>query len=222
MARVLTIPFRDVRGLYAARALYTDRDTIRHTMKVIRCHGTYVDRLKAESDDTLRQIVSCAFVRSSRGILCLQRASSSNRAALRRKFTIMLGGHVDDLDASSSSPLRSCVRRELNEELGIEQIKTLSFVGIAIDPETASGCLHIGFVYEATVAPRMLELSRSHDLAEFAGRSRLRSLDFMPIRDFDKLKSRLDPWSTLVVTAGHFSRTRRPARPVKQLRLPFP
>lgn len=222
MASVLTIPFCVVQSLFATKALYTDEGTLRRTMKLIRCHGKYVDRTKAEADDSVRQIVSCAFVRSSRGILCLQRAASSNRAALRRRYTIMLGGHVDDLDAAASSPLRSCVRRELNEELGINQIKSLSLIGIAIDPDTASGWLHIGFVYQATVAPEILHLSRKHDMAEFAGAAKLKSLDFMPFHDFDKLRNRLDPWSSLVVSAGIFSRSRCVPLSNQQFRLPYP
>lgn len=201
MQQVLIVPFESVRDLFAFRTFYSDPKTISLALGAVKREGRYVPRDLAESDDSLRQIVACSIVLSRTGVLCLRRSSKASRDSLRLRYTLMLGGHVDESDAGFDSPLEHCVRRELHEELGLS-IRKLRLLGVAVDPDTASGWLHLGFVFETRLAPNLIRTSGAHDLQEFARMRGNEAIDFTSLETVHSRVAHLDPWSELLVRAN--------------------
>ncbi|MCI0524194.1 MAG: NUDIX domain-containing protein, partial [Acidobacteria bacterium] len=137
--QVLTIPANKVDDLYKARSFYDDTERIKHALDAVDDFGSFVERSYAEKSLTLRQVVACAVVRNHGSLLCLRRTRKTNRPSLRLRHTVMLGGHVDEQDASGLGGLRNCIRRELYEELGITLHREPELIGVVADPETQVG-----------------------------------------------------------------------------------
>jgi predicted NUDIX family phosphoesterase len=201
MQRVLAVPYESVRNLFAFRTFYSDSETISNTLEAIKNDGRYVPRDLAESDDSFRQVVACSVVFGEQGVLCLRRSAKSNRTALRLRYTLMLGGHVDENDAQSDSPLEHCVKRELREELGVS-IHQLRLLGIAADPETTSGWLHLGFVFEGRLESNLIRTSKANDLQEFTQVTKNSTIDFTSLDTLYSRLDQLDPWSEMFVRAN--------------------
>jgi predicted NUDIX family phosphoesterase len=195
--RVLTVPADLVDCLYTRRGFYGDAERIGVVMEVIRKAGTFVERHAAERDYSLKQIIACGIVRTEDRVLCLRRSRKSDRAALRLKFTMMIGGHVDQEDAGGAAVLSHCVKRELAEELGLTIPVDPPLLGVVADPLTASGTLHLGIVFDAELVAESIEVTSRHDTSEFVDAGKRQHLAFMDETAVARVRAKLDPWSSL-------------------------
>jgi len=163
-----------------------------------------VDRDRAECDQGLKQIVACAVLRHEDEVMCLRRSRHSNRANLRMKYTLMVGGHVDRADEVDRFPPRHCVRREIREELGIDVGSTIKLLGVVSDPLSYSGWLHLGLVFEAFLPSDTIELSKQLDSTEFVNSGRRHAVRTTVITRLTDIHDRLDPWSRLFCESRTF------------------
>lgn len=211
--QVLAVPHDALSELYARPYFYDDAATVSTTIQTIHRNSVWVERDKAEEDDSLAQIIACAVVRCGNELLCIRRSSKSGRKNLRLRHTMMIGGHVDNSDCDADLPLESCVRRELSEELGIEVLNKLPLLGIAVDPLSHSGWLHLGIVFELPIRANSVELYPSLDTEEFTGNGRRRFVPMMKPNEILEIHDKLDPWSKLFAESNAYNRlgdTRRP------------
>ncbi len=195
--RVLAVPHEAMNGLYARQCFYHDHDSVQRVLRAVSQEGRWIDRVEAESNSALAQIVACAVVRCGDEVLCLRRSANAERKNLRLTYTMMIGGHVDDLDSDADFPAEACVRRELREELGIEIGSELSLLGVVVDPLSQSGWLHLGLIFDAPFENNSIEFDRSLDTEEFTGNSCRRVTSMMTLSDISALREKLDPWSRL-------------------------
>ncbi len=132
---VLVIPSEKLEDLYSTRRFYFSTNHLNRTRKILKTHAVFRDRSAAELSEDFKQVIAVGVIRCGTKILCLRRAKKSNRQALRLRWTVMIGGHVDDGDKQSNDPTLSCLLRELDEEIGVTPDKTPQFIGLAVDPE---------------------------------------------------------------------------------------
>lgn len=220
--RVLVVPHEALGELYARPCFYHDDSSVLTVVRTIHQRGSWVDREQAEDDDALAQVIACAVVRCREEIFCVRRSAKSGRENLRLSYTMMIGGHVDDLDSNADYPPESCVRRELREELGIEIAHEPPLLGLAVDPLSRSGWLHLGLVFDAPIETDLIELHRKLDTEEFTGNGRRQSIPMMGSRQIRALHDKLDPWSRLYAESDAFDQrmgTRK--RPGEQHQLFF-
>src|SRR6266700_3610094 len=142
--KVLAVPSQSVHALFAEPKFYDGPGRISETMEAIRRDGRIVTRASAESTESLKQIIAYGIVRTGRRILCLRRSSKANRPALRLRYTVLFGGHVDEADLSYPDPMKHCVEREVTEELGLHVNGDVRLLGVVADPSTPVGRLHLG------------------------------------------------------------------------------
>ncbi len=146
--------------------------------RIVECiqkHGSWMPREEAERSEDVMQPISCALIRSLSSEYLVLRRVRETRADLRERISLISGGHVDRplgdensaVAESISSLLLTTLRRELDEELGIQGISESGIepVGLVIDPSSSR---HVAFVYEAVVveevgaqAPEEYSLKRS-------------------------------------------------------------
>jgi predicted NUDIX family phosphoesterase len=207
---VLTVPAECVTQFYRAPAFYQDAQSKRTVFDAVYEHGNYVERDLAESNESIKQIVAYATVRHGDDFLCLRRSGASNREVLQLRYTLLVGGHVDETERASAVPLVDCLLRELNEELGVRPVQTPRLLGIVADPNTLAGRLHLGVVFEVTIADSEIEVHDELDHTEFAGLNGRRALSLLPHAAIAEVASQLDPWSSLVFSSGAVGPSRLP------------
>lgn len=114
---------------------------------------TFISRQYAENDFSHKQVIPYAIVFNRKGeVLSYERCGSEKR--LSGLNSAGIGGHVNDSDGGNTlySRVISGLRREINEELGIEVAQEqLTFLGMINEEETNVGHCHIGLVFKVMV-----------------------------------------------------------------------
>ena len=94
--------------------------------------------------------------------------------------------------------------RELSEELGIQPRDDPIIIGLAVDPATEVGRLHLGIVFLVRAEIDHVQMHRGLDNAEFVNARRRHALRFLDAEELSgiQLSGRFDPWSELFLSSG--------------------
>ena len=222
--KVLCIENRHIAPIICQRVFHSKRNIVDEITARIREHGEFVDRDWAENNVSVKQVVACGVIRHKRRVLCLRRAARSSRRELRLNWTLMIGGHVDELDVGVDDPILNCVTREVKEEVGLEPEAPPRILGYVTDPATSVGRLHIGAIFLFESAREVIYNSKRLDSYEFVNSDRKRAISFCdPEFVVDLSRSgNLDPWSDIFAKANcDISRNLFREFSYQQLELPF-
>jgi len=204
MTRVLAVGHDALKDLYQASAFYDNPADVASALCTIRETARWVARDDAENDASLCQVVACAVVRQRGLVLLVRRSKKTLRPALRLRYSVMIGGHVDDNDSASPEVLDHCLRRELWEEFGVVPAAPPRLLGLAVDAEHPVGIQHLGVVYEVTIREGEKVVQRDTS-GEFANGSRKRKVELVGWSRVLEHADRLDPWSTLFIASRSFA-----------------
>jgi predicted NUDIX family phosphoesterase len=93
-------------------------------------------------------------VRHKDQYLLMRRTTRQTEARLHDKYSLGVGGHINDTDVSGgiAAIIQSGMRRELEEEIRLESEQTCALVGIINDDSTEVARVHLGFVFLLTTA----------------------------------------------------------------------
>jgi predicted NUDIX family phosphoesterase len=116
----------------------------------------FLDRNKAEIDEEYRQVIPYTVILNLKGeIFTYKRLSGDSR--LTEKWSIGVGGHINDKDAFSdildpNESLKRAAAREIDEELDIEYNIAYDLLAGPYEPfirlsETPVDRVHVGLVY---------------------------------------------------------------------------
>jgi predicted NUDIX family phosphoesterase len=155
-------------------------------------------RHEAERSSEWVQIIPVAVVCRTDGRICVLRRIKETRADLKSRLTIVVGGHVDqpkEIGHSSwTDIIREALKRELDEELGLEDVSISEPLGFVLDPASRSSSKHVAIVHmvkaDQEISARATE--------EFSTRSKY-SGTFKSPSELAKLRKQLDPWSLLIL-----------------------
>lgn len=195
--KVLVVPAASVDGLFSRPQFLLDAAALSSFRTMLAREGRFVEREWAEATDEVKQVVAYGLVRHRDQALCLRRTRKSNRRALRLRYTLLFGGHVDEADEAMPQPIEHCLRRELHEEFGL-QVSRHSLLGVAADPTTPVGRLHLGVVFDVPIDTPEIAVEAAHDSGEFVN-SRAKTYTFMGPDKIRQVAPSLDPWSMLFV-----------------------
>ena len=162
----------------------------------------FMPRLKAEHDESYKQVVSYVLVKSGKQLLTYSRGSGTSIShLLSGQSSIGFGGHVDEADCNLLSftdlGYRFSIERELHEEIGIDlkefPLAELRLVGALNDDSSSLGRQHFAFVH-------ILDLSK-YEITQgqhfHTGESSLRSLKLEPISCIAERFAEFEYWSQL-------------------------
>ena len=156
-------------------------------------HGAYRARERVEDDPALKQLIPYALV-TCRSEVFLMRRKGGGERRLRERYSLGVGGHVNDGDAPATDPaaaVRAALERELHEELVVETPISATLLGVLNDDSNAVGRVHFGVVYRLEAEePRV----RVRETDELDGR-------FVPVRELAAYLERMETWSRLVAEA---------------------
>ena len=152
--RVLVVPTKDVlsTGLTMTYSQFND---------ILLNKGSYIDRDKAEKDEDFLQIIPyCVVYRFTMtmpepSIFLYQRLKGGSEARLHAKYSIGIGGHIDEsrdgADITSSTLVKSALA-EVREEIGDKYIYPPSVTSrpfLIYDGSNEVGRVHLGVLMKA-------------------------------------------------------------------------
>jgi predicted NUDIX family phosphoesterase len=190
LPRVLCVPAKATRTLltrpFSAHAWPGLRE-------LIRTSGDFRDKHSTETDPAWKQVVTYAVVRSGESVLRYQRPAKVGEVRLSGRFSLGVGGHVEEIDCEAERPGGSCVvlgaMRELREELGLQIDLRLSILGVISDESDAVGKAHVGVAMEADLPNGVRPYYDSS------------IIDPRWLRPSEILDANLESWSALILGA---------------------
>ena len=149
-------------------------------------HLTYLNRSDAEQDNRYKQLIPYVLLICDDKILRYRRGRGGQETRLHGLYSIGIGGHIseEDHELFSNDPYREGMRRELIEEVAIDEVKETA-VAVINDDSTEVGCVHFGVVHITQVAKENVAGRRSGILGP----------EFIPIVDAVKDLSGYESWS---------------------------
>ncbi len=173
MEQVLVVGREDMASVAAGVGFIEKNSAI---LDAINKKNYFVDRERAETDETTKQIIPYCMVTCGRRILIVER-KNPGETRLKGLLAIGIGGHVNPEDAGREI-LLNAANRELTEELIFSRNKTPEPVGFLNLNDTPVNRVHFGVVYRVEVTEDVeviddgLEgrLENISDLGLFAGK----------------------------------------------------
>ena len=130
--------------------------------RFIRENHGYYPREQAEYDPTLKQIIPYVVIRQGERYFLLRRLKKQTEARLHDKLSLGVGGHINPTEETGGDVIEAGLRRELAEEVFVENIRSLTCVGVLNENNGGVSDFHTGLVYllEAEGEVRVLETEK--------------------------------------------------------------
>jgi len=154
-------------------------------------NNSFQPRAKAETDPNFKQIIPYVVVTDGKSILHYVRGKKAGEQRLVAKGSIGIGGHINDGDHSlfavGLQAFREAVKREVCEELAIQDEFDAKPVGLINDDSTEVGRVHFGIVHMLFRAP---EKVRKNEQV-------ITQVEFIPVEKLKARREQMESWSQL-------------------------
>lgn len=197
--QILCIPTQD----------FLDSDqTITSFIPIIKEKGVWIERAKAETDETYLQIIPYLAIKKDNTFFTYERLNKGNEDRLHGKLSIGIGGHIDFLEINKNINHAKQVLEGATRELREETIITMDqkeidydeyaiildsalFGCLIYDPSNAVGRVHLGVLMFIDLTGSDLEVS-IRETEKMVG-------SFVECLEIDK--TRLEGWSVIALEA---------------------
>ena len=127
MEHVLVVDRKELEALLPPEPFTTQNmETIR---RFILDNHFFMEREKAEYDNTVKQIIPYVVIRQDGKYFLLRRLKKQTEARLHDKLSLGVGGHINPTEEEADDPLEAGLLRELDEEAAVETVSSLRAVG---------------------------------------------------------------------------------------------
>lgn len=149
---------------------------------------TFLPRSRVEQDESVKQIIPYVCIRHEDAYVLLQRTKKQSEARLHNKFSLGIGGHINDGEEQARDLVAAGLLRELREEIELSQGWTLNLLGTIYDPTTAVGRVHFGIVYELESVDKTFSLNEPE----------MMSASWVSISNLQSYRERMETWSQVL------------------------
>lgn len=153
-------------------------------------------RSEVEQDETVKQIIPYVCIRCGDSYVLLQRTSKQSEARLHNKFSLGIGGHINDAEQSAPDLVDAGLQRELSEEISLTSGYSLTPLGIIYDSTTPVGRVHLGVVYELEACDQTFTLNEPD----------LMSARWVDSAELAAYRDRMETWSQILFD-NHIAKT---------------
>lgn len=154
---------------------------------LIQEHKEFHPRSLMEQDPTFKQIIPYLIFKFEDRYFVMQRQAKASEARLQNKFSLGIGGHINEVDLVDGN-IFNWARREFDEEVSYAENYTIEPLGILNDDSNAVGQVHVGFVY-------LLH----GDSANIAIKSEHKSGELLTLDECIAKYDSMETWSQIVV-----------------------
>jgi predicted NUDIX family phosphoesterase len=180
---VMVVESSDLQPYLAGRPAAIIQEDSAAILRLIDSEHFFVDRAIAEVSPKWRQIIPYVVVRHRDSFFLLQRTRKQNEARLHGKLSLGIGGHINP-----GYDLMTGLRKELEEEVQIDDAYELAFAGILNDEATEVGRVHLGAVYI---------LSASSDRVCVLETEKMKG-EWAPLAGLRECRAAMESWSQIV------------------------
>jgi predicted NUDIX family phosphoesterase len=175
-------------------SLFPKREFIAHIpgefIQSLPCKAFFMDRPEAEKDPSFRQVIPYTLVFYNGKYLTVTRLSTQTEARLHNLMSFGIGGHINPVDEEEKNVLNSGLKRELSEELAIDDppgLDELEFIGLICSDGNDVSKVHLGLVLRWTVdnPVEIRETDKMHG-------------EYLTVEEIGDCRDRLENWSMLV------------------------
>jgi predicted NUDIX family phosphoesterase len=153
-------------------------------LEVIAVEGTYRPRGEAEVDPEWQQVIPYLLMRDGERLFLMQRTKAGGDARLHDLYSLGIGGHLNPEDGGVLEGLR----REFHEEMVADWDPEPELIGLLKDDDVLVGQVHLGVVFSADAAGRMLAVRETDKL----------SGHFVDAAEIEPVYDRLETWSQIM------------------------
>jgi predicted NUDIX family phosphoesterase len=123
---------------------------LEQALEFILGNHSFRSRALVEEDPSFKQIIPYVLIQHKDEFLLTQRTNRQTESRLHGKYSIGIGGHINDLEKPEATEdvIRAGLERELNEEVELRGKRvSLRLAGIISDDSTPVGSVHLGLVF---------------------------------------------------------------------------
>ncbi len=160
----------------------------RKIIDLVDSSSLFMKRELAEYDESYRQLIPYVVFKSEGQYLLLRRTASQSEKRLHNKYSLGVGGHVNQLDGAVPcwKTFEQGLWREINEEVDAD-ILDIEYLGIINDLSSEVSRVHLGVLYIAEIEFRKLN---EPDLFE---------MKWVPIEELVAYAELMEGWSLLAL-----------------------
>lgn len=186
---VLVVPTSGINALLTG--VFTNTH-LERALEFILSNYSFRSRAMVEEDPSFKQIIPYVVVRHVGKYLLMRRTNRQTERRLHGKYSLGIGGHINDLEAPGAEQniIHAGLERELEEEIHLHgKRESLTLRGIISDDSTPVGQVHLGLVFQLeTDSPEFTVMEAELMTAEWALPEFLR-----------ECHERMETWSQIVV-----------------------
>ena len=164
-----------------------------------------VPRPEAETQPDWKQLIPYGVVLCGEDVFLMRRRKGGGEARLHDLYSLGVGGHVNEGDLppnSSGKPhgaatgkvaaVERAFRREVNEELHIDEPWSSKLIGALNDDSNSVGKVHLGLIYRIELKAPVVKV-REHEALEGS---------WVNARTLGDFHSRMETWSQILTAAA--------------------
>lgn len=142
MESVLAVKTALLRPFLRERGLITDN--LDAALELIAERHDFLPRPIAEGNPDYKQVIPYVALVDGEKVFATRRLPESGETRLHGLISLGVGGHIAQTDGAGRQALLNGMRRELREEVSIEEEGTPRFAGLINDDGTEVGKVHLG------------------------------------------------------------------------------
>jgi predicted NUDIX family phosphoesterase len=186
--RVLVVDASWIHSLHTIRGFL--RDIHPEFFPNLASKAFFIDRPFAEKDPGFRQVIPYVLVCRDGKILTVTRKKTQTETRLHDKVSFGIGGHINPVDGEPENLLDAGLRRELSEELDVDNPPSLSELtplGLICDDTDEVSKVHLGVVlrWDVNYEVSIRETDKMHG-------------EYLAPVEIGHVHDRLENWSRLV------------------------
>ncbi len=185
MENVLVIKTELLSDILVKNGLITGAED--RVMALIRSHGEFIPRPEAENDPSYRQIIPYVAIVRGDEVFATTRLNKGGEARLHGLMSLGVGGHMNEIDREGDW-LMHCLRREVDEEVALDDFGTLTLRGLINDASNEVGSVHLGFFFTLATKGEVAV----KETEKLTG-------GFVQIAELPALSERMESWSQIVI-----------------------
>lgn len=190
MENVLVVKTALLGDIAEQNGLITGRED--EVMALLRAQSEFMPRPEAEQDPTHRQIIPYVAVVRGDEVFATTRLNKGGEARLHGMLSLGVGGHMNEIDREGDW-LMHALRREVDEEIALDDFGPLTLRGIINDTTNEVGRVHLGVFF--TLKTNGNATVRETEKLEGG---------FVKIAALNSLSDRMEGWSQ--IAAGELER----------------
>ncbi len=186
---VLVVPTSGIHPLL--RGVFTSGN-LSKCLEYILANHSFRSRALAETDNTFKQIIPYVVVRHENSYLLTRRTNRQTESRLHGKYSVGIGGHINDAEQFSPNQtvVEAGLERELEEEIHLLGKRlSLDLAGIISDDSTPVGQVHLGLVFLLQTASAEFKVNEED----------LMSAEWATVEKLRECCAGMETWSQIVL-----------------------